>query len=211
MAMMNETLYIKGEKNKEVTKCDVSLGDILSIECSNKNMVNKIKTVKVFRFTEKGKKRFVISILKVIELIHTIYPNIEIQNLGEVDLIVTYEDQKTASRTVHYIKAAFILGITFFGSAFAIMTFDNDVGVTSIMKQVYELVMGYPAKGFTILELSYCIGLIIGILVFFNHFGKRRFSVDPTPMEVEMRLYEEDIQKTLVEVASRKREEIDVN
>ena len=47
-------------------------------------------------------------------------------------------------------------------------------------------------------------------LVFFNHFGKKRFSVDPTPMEVEMRLYENDIQTTLIETYSRKEQELDV-
>ena len=70
--------------------------------------------------------------------------------------------------------------------------------------------MGAPKTGFTILELTYSIGVVIGILVFFNHFGKKRFSVDPTPMEVEMRLYENDIQTTLIENYSRKEQELDV-
>ena len=61
------------------------------------------------------------------------------------------------------------------------------------------------------LEISYSIGISVGILVFFNHFGKKRFSVDPTPMEVEMRLYENDIESTLVDIYSRKGEEQDVD
>ena len=44
-----------------------------------------------------------------------------------------------------------------------------------------------------------------------KHFGKKRLSVDPTPMEVEMRLYENDIQTTLVETYSRKEKELDVD
>ena len=42
--------------------------------------------------------------------------------------------------------------------------------------------------------------------MFFNHFGKKRFTADPTPMEIQMRIYENDIQTTLVENASRKKE-----
>ena len=61
------------------------------------------------------------------------------------------------------------------------------------------------------LEVSYSVGVAAGILIFFNHFGKKRFTVDPTPMEVQMRLYENDIQTTLVENADRKGEEIDVD
>ncbi len=56
----------------------------------------------------------------------------------------------------------------------------------------------------------YSVGLVVGILIFFNHFGKKRFTVDPTPMEVQMRLYENDIQTTLVEDAARRKNEIDL-
>ena len=61
-----------------------------------------------------------------------------------------------------------------------------------------------------ILEIMYSVGLVVGILIFFNHFGKKRFTVDPTPMEVQMRLYENDIQTTLVEDAARRKNEIDL-
>lgn len=64
--------------------------------------------------------------------------------------------------------------------------------------------------GYDGVELTYCVGLIVGILAFFNHFGGKKFTVDPTPMEVEMRLYENDIQTTLIENYSRKEQEMDV-
>ena len=35
--------------------------------------------------------------------------------------------------------------------------------------------------------------------------------MDPTPMEGQMRLYENDIQTTLIEDAARKEEELDVD
>ena len=90
------------------------------------------------------------------------------------------------------------------------MAFNNDVGVTKLFGQIYELVMGKKSDGFTVLEVTYSIGLTFGILGFFNHFGKKRFTVDPTPMEVQMRLYENDIQTALVENASRRKEELEV-
>ena len=100
--------------------------------------------------------------------------------------------------------------MTFFGAAFSIMAFNNDVDVTKLFGQIHELVTGQETSGFTILEISYSIGITLGILIFFNHFGKKRFTVDPTPMEIQMRLYENDIQTTLAEDAARKGEELDV-
>ncbi len=130
--------------------------------------------------------------------------------MGEQDFIVTYEEQKTAGGVLHTVKAVVVVLISFIGAAFSIMAFNNDVDVTKMFGQIYELITGTESNGFTMLELTYSIGLVIGILTFFNHFGKKRFSVDPTPMEVEMRLYENDLQTTLIENISRKGKELDV-
>lgn len=210
MSSNQDTLYIKGERDVEVTKPEVTLGDILSFECSNKTLIPKVKALKILKISENGQKRYVISVLKIIACIHAQYPGVEIQNLGESDLIVTYENQKTPGMAAHILKTAFVVVLTFTGAAFSIMAFNNDVSVPKLFGQIYEWVTGMRTEGLTILEITYSVGIVIGILMFFNHFGKKRFSVDPTPMEVQMRLYENDIQTTLVEDASRRGEELDV-
>ena len=210
MSVGNETVYIKGEQNIEVKTKEVRLGDIVSMECTNQSVVNRLKTVKIFRVPEEKKHRQVVSVLKIIEKIHQEYPNVEIQNLGPPDIIVTYEAEKKPHPVLHWTKVGAVVLITFFGAAFSIMTFNNDVDTPKLMGQIYEQVMGYPKQGYTIMEFMYSIGVVIGIIVFFNHFGKKKFSVDPTPMEVEMRLYENDIQTTIIENYSRKEQELDV-
>lgn len=217
MAVVNETVYIKGDSRVEVTKTWVTLGDLVQMECANPSVVPKLKPVRVLKFSgspEKyshhGRSRTVVSVLKLIECIHTVYPGIDVQNLGPQDIIVTYENQKTAGGIVHRLKVIGVVLISFAGSAFSIMAFNNDVDTSRLFNQIYELLTGSASDGFTLLEVTYSVGLVIGILVFFNHFGKKRFSVDPTPMEVEMRLYENDIETTLVENYSRKGKVIDV-
>ncbi len=211
MAVNHDTLYLKGDRNVEVTKREVTLGDLLTMECSNKTLLPHLKTMKILKIPEGEKKqRYVISILKIIACIHEKYPGLEVQSLGEQDMIITYEDQKTPAKWVHILKTIIVVLITFFGAAFSIMAFNNDVDVTKLFGQIYELLTGTKSQGFTILEMSYSLGIAVGILVFFNHFGKRKFTVDPTPMEVQMRLYENDIQTTLIEDAARKEEELDV-
>ncbi len=164
----------------------------------------------MMKIPEKGPHRFVVSILKIIELIHKDYPHLEIQSYGSPDMIVTYEEQKKNNRIWQFAKVLLVSLTTFFGSAFAIATFNNDSGISKLFDDIYELFMGTPKEGFSVLELSYSIGIIIGILVFFNHFGKKTMSVDPTPIEVEMRLYENDIQTTVIAEYARKGQELDV-
>lgn len=211
MSVSNNTLYIKGDQSVEVTKREVTLGDLVTMECSQQNMVSKLKKIKVMKIPEEGQQRFVVSVLKIIELIHKEYPNLEIQSYGSPDIIVTYEEQKKNNRIWQFTKVLLVSLTTFFGAAFAIATFNNDSNIRKLFKDIYELFMGTSKEGFTILELSYSIGIIIGILVFFNHFGKKKTSVDPTPIEVEMRLYENDIQTTVIAEYSRKGQELDVD
>lgn len=204
-------LYIKGGRNTEVTKPDVTLGDILSMECTDKTVLARVRACKILKFRKKGRDRRVISVLEIISCIHKEFPDLDVCNLGETDMLITHEEQKTPPLIFHIIKTAFAAAAIFFGAAFSIMAFNNDVNVTKLFGQIYELATGQETSGFTVLEISYSIGVAGGIIIFFNHFGKKRLTADPTPMEVQMRLYENDIQTTLIENADRKGEEIDVD
>lgn len=216
MAEVRETIYLKADRNIEVTKRDVTIGDVMKIECTNPTVSVRVRSMRLLKFPDgsgegtQQKNRVAVSILKVIACIHEVYPKVEIQNMGETDFIVTYENQKTTGGFGHALKAVAVVLISFTGAAFSIMTFNNDVNVKKVFSQIYELTTGMKSDGFTVIELTYSIGIVIGILVFFNHFGKKRFTVDPTPIEVEMRLYENDLQTTLIEDYSRKEQELDV-
>ena len=65
--------------------------------------------------------------------------------------------------------------------------------------------------GGRILEITYSIGLALGIIVFYGHFGSWKFGKDPTPLEVEMRLYEDDIDTAMIKQSAREKNEIDVD
>ena len=73
-----------------------------------------------------------------------------------------------------------------------------------MFKKVYLLITGTESDGFTVIEFMYSIGLAVGIIIFYNHFGKAKITKDPTPIEVEMRTYEDEINTVLVEVADRR-------
>ena len=90
------------------------------------------------------------------------------------------------------------------------MAFHNDVGIGDVLSRIYELVVGVKSDGFTSIEISYSIGLAAGIIVFYNHIGGKRLTSDPTPLEVEMRNYERDVNQALVEMAGRQKLEEDV-
>ena len=112
---------------------------------------------------------------------------------------------------INALKTVALCVVIFFGAAFTIMAFNNDVSVGDVFSKFYRQVMGKESSGVTELEICYSIGLAIGITLFFNHVGSKKITPDPTPMQVEMRKYEKDIDTTFIENAERKGHSIDVN
>ena len=84
------------------------------------------------------------------------------------------------------------------------MAFNNDIDVAKLFGQLYETFTGKSSNGFTILEITYSVGVGLGILIFFHHFSRKKGISDPTPLEVEMRTYEDEIDLTLIESGNRK-------
>ncbi|MCI8299004.1 MAG: stage V sporulation protein AA [Lachnospiraceae bacterium] len=216
MAGNKDTVYLKIEQNVLVKEPSVILKDIAKITSTNRPLINKMKQLKIYHFrtpANQNKKKMqteVFSVLKIIELIGAEFPNVEIQNIGEKDFVLEYQPQKEA-QWLSYLKTAVLCVLIFFGSAFTIMTFNNDVGVGEVFMDFYEQVMGTKSNGFTVLEVCYSIGLFLGIMIFFNHVGRKKITHDPTPIQVEMRTYEKDVDTTFIENCGRKGSSNDVD
>lgn len=209
--MTGQTLYLKAERNVEVTEADVWLKDVAKVYCADSHIVAKVKAIKLHQFGDGERKREVFSILKIISLINEACPNVSVENVGETDVLVEWVDVDNHKGLVQTLKIIFVAAISFFGTAFTIMAFHNDIGINKVFGKVYELVMGEPSPGYSILEFTYSIGLAVGVTVFFNHIGGRRITKDPTPIEVEMRIYEKDVNDALIETADREGKTIDVS
>lgn len=208
--MSNEILYLKADKNAAITEDVVFIRDIAKMTCQNEHILNRAKTLKVFQFHKNSEKRQVISILKVIAILQNEFPGLTIENVGETDIVIEQVKQKGSMQRASIWKIAFVCFICFFGTAFTIMSYHNDIGIDGVFSLVYELVMGKETSHYTVLELFYSIGLAIGIIVFFNHVGGRRITKDPTPIEVEMRVYEDDVNQTCIDTWNREGKSIDV-
>jgi stage V sporulation protein AA len=101
--------------------------------------------------------------------------------------------------------------LVFFGSAFTIMAFHNDVDIQGVFERFYLQLMGTQKPHVTELEISYALGIGAGIMVFYNHFSKKRLTKDPTPIEVELKKYNQDLNSAKKDMAQEKGHEVDVS
>lgn len=207
--MSGTVCYIKLNRNVEVTTEDVFLKDAGSVRCADNVVAAKAKSVRLHKFHQGEEKRRVISVLKVIELIEEACPGVVVESLGKAEVLVEQISVRKYKGWRQSLKILFVSLISFFGTAFTIMSYHNDTGIADVFKQIYRIVMGTEPKGVSVLEVAYSVGLSVGIIVFFNHVGGRRLTKDPTPIEVEMRVYETKVNDALVETAEREGKTID--
>lgn len=207
--MSDVTLYLKLEQKVEVKNKSIYLNDICQLLCTDHAIEEKAKSLLIQEFSHE-EIRIVISILKIIECIYTLSDDLIVISIGEPDILIELIKDKKPRKFLEIIKIIFVSMICFFGTAFTIMAFHNDIGINKVFRVVYKLIMGKESNGFTILEISYSIGLALGIILFFNHVGGRKITKDPTPIEVEMRLYENDVNTALIQIADREGIESDV-
>ena len=205
--MSNEIIYVKIERSVQAKSEEVFVKDIGKVHCEDPSVQAKCRAAKIYHFS-KPQTRCVIDSLQVVELLEKICPGCSVQLIGERDVLVEYVPAEQSSHKGDLLKTALVCMIAFFGPAFSVMAYHNDVGIHNVFNEVYRMFMGREAQGVTVLEVSYSIGLAVGITLFFNHVGGKRLTADPTPIEVSMRNYEEDVDKALIEAASRKEEEI---
>lgn len=212
-AMEKKVIYLKAEQSSYVNHGDIHIGDIASVFCKEKKLEEKIRNIVLYQFDEKEEKegRVFLSILLLIEKISEQVPYGEVRNVGELDMVVYYRaEDKKDKKWIQTAKILFICATCFFGAGITVMGYNNDVDISKVFEQLYKTFLGNQPEGPTFVELFYSVGLTLGIFLFFNHVPGKKVTNEPTPIQVQMRLYEQEVNQTFLLGASRKGEELDV-
>lgn len=208
--MSHLTIYIKPEQSICIAHRRAKLSDAATIYCSDPEVTYQIKNIELFHFPNEKNSRCVVSIMKIIEEIKSLYKEAEIINLGETDVVIYYKRPGMNRKWFTYGKVVFVCFTIFFGAGISIMGFNNDVALDDVFSRIYRLTTGVSSDKPGILHLCYVVGLFIGMIVFFNHASQKRLSDEPTPVEVQMRVYEKNVNTSVIKGSGRKEEEVDV-
>ena len=195
-------IYLMADDHIEVEVQPLTMGDLCEIVGTDRKVADFVKQPQ-----ETG--RSVISVLMLVEAItvqvQKQFAGIQCQCvlLGAEQLIVEWGGKKTALWWVTILKTACVSLIILAGSAFTIMTYDQDVDVAGVFGRIYQLFVGHVPTQPGILEAAYAFGVAAGILLFFNPFVSAAKRKAPSPVEIEMEKYESDIRDTIVKIDNR--------
>ena len=206
---MKQTVYIKAPQCIQIKNPSVTLQDFLTIYSTDSDLQKKILSIPFYEFEKNKDGQLVVSVLKIIETINKYFPDADVENLGEGDFILSYQPQSKFEKIKEIFCTIFICLIAFFGGGYAIMAYNTDVGAKELFTNLSMLFTGIAKSGIVCLVIAYSIGLTLGMILFFNHLGGKKITSDPTPLEIQMRLYEKDISTTVIKDISRRGESLD--
>ncbi|MBU3804543.1 MAG: stage V sporulation protein AA, partial [Candidatus Cellulosilyticum pullistercoris] len=153
--------------------------------------------------------KYIITIIEIINRIWKDYPKAEIQNLGEPDIVIEYQPKPTKPKDIwEWVKVLGVCMIVFTGACIAIMTYNTDTSLGKTFIILNQMFTGEAVEQPFLFTIPYSIGITVGIIVFFNHIGFRKITEDPTPMQVEMKNYEMDVENCeIATITDRRRGE----
>jgi stage V sporulation protein AA len=205
--MKQQIIYIRAYKKTTVYKKPaVYLKDIAETSCcgSIKNQLDNVSVFKIPKPAQKGK--YLITIIDVIRSILSVYPEAMIQNVGEKDILIEYLPKLTQESPVkEWVKAALISIIVFAGATIAIMAYSTDTSLPKTFSILNEIFTGEEVENPIFITIPYSIGIAIGIVAFFNHIGTKKITDDPSPMQIEINKYEEDVENSMVDSMTDKK------
>ena len=200
---MEKNVYIKLQQKTTVFDKKVHLKEVADVVCNDDKLEDRIKNITLIDIKKDKEHCYSFSVTSVINKIQQLCGDVNVINLGETDFIVDYLTKPEVNRFVEFLKVAFISLVVFLGSAFTIMTFNTDVSVGEQFEIIYTLLLGHTGESMNILEITYSIGIGGGMIIFFNHYSRKKTEDDPTPVQIEMCSYEKDICGAIVNQANK--------
>ena len=195
---MEDDIYIqsKGKINLYINK-PILLGDLINVYTNNFQIKSMIEGIKydIKRIDEK--KDYIISILSIIALIKDKYPASRVSVIGDMNVLVSYQSKKNiGNKILRTIIVCFLLSV---GAATAIMNFHSDVDMLQTQKKIYYMITGKNKDNILLLQIPYSLGIGVGMTVFFNHFFNKKINDEPSPLELEVHSYQQNVDQYIKE------------
>lgn len=199
-------IYIKPVKKAVIAgRTSIYIKDISEVFTTDK-LLKKVKDIKLMEIKNKESKNYLITVIDIISAIDKALPGHTINNVGEMDTIIEYSHEKVKeNKFINIAKIVFVTIILLAGSSTAIMSFHSDAQMSSIFENYYYIFFNEKVENPILIDLPYSIGLAVGIIVFFNHFSGKKITEDPTPIEVEMSVYESQVTDNIIDSLNTER------
>jgi stage V sporulation protein AA len=201
----SKVVYVRMRRRAVVTpKSIVTLGDVARLVADDQ-LANRLKRLRLHRISDNDGNMLLIDMLQVVKAIRESEPGVVIETFGEPHVLLEITPSgKVRPRKLLLVMAWLLL---FFGSGMAMMNFHADVNMPEVQRRIAELITSRSRPHPWLFQIPYSIGVGLGILLFFNRLLRRRLNDEPNPLEVEMFMYQENVNHYVITEEYRKKHE----
>ena len=189
---MENSIYIRLRHRLQVRPNErVIVGDVAQV-IAPEELLQKIKRLRIYQIKKEDNNIVIIDVMLVIRKILEVFPQLDVQAIGPTQTIVEIIYRKKRVSIVLFILVWFLL---FVGAALTIMNFHEDVSMQIVQQKIYTMITGEEVRKPLLFQIPYSFGLGLGMILFFNHVFKKRINEEPSPLEVEMFNYQQDLDR----------------
>lgn len=186
---MTDIVYVRMKKSIEVTHLKRILLKHIALISTSHELKKELENMPVYNITKKDQNIIIIDSFLVVDHLNKHYPNFEFQLIGPVQTIIRVVSKKSPS----ILLASLVWILLFIGTAMTIMNFHYDVSMQEVQQKLHYLLTGEENQFPLWIQIPYSFGLGVGMLLFLNHWFKKRFNEEPSPLEVELFKYQQSI------------------
>lgn len=192
---MTRTVYLRMKRNVNLTDYEhLHLKDIAYI-ASPQELKNTLENKPIYRTSKKDHNIIIIDAFLIIRELIKDFPDLDIQSVGPAQAVIRIEKEK---KKANILVAAFVWIVLFIGTAMTIMNFHYDVSMQEVQQKLHYILTGEEVEFPLWIQVPYSLGLGLGTLLFFNHWFNKRFNEEPSPLEIEISNYQEEVDHYLV-------------
>lgn len=192
---MEKTIYIRMRNRCQIKQQGpVYLQDIAQI-IADDHVLHNLQKLSVYQIKPEDRNIIIVDAMRVITRITKSFPEIEVQIIGPSQTIVEVVLTKKRISIPGFLLIWFLL---FFGAALTIINFHEDVSMQAAQQRLYTIITGKEEAKPLLFQIPYSFGLGLGMVLFFNHFFRKRINEEPSPLEVEMFNYQQDIDQYVI-------------
>ena len=172
----------------------VRLGDIATV-LSEPKCEEALRKLEIIHPQKNDGNLMIMDMMKIIPFIQRLFPGAHIEPVGPTVCIIEILPKSKRPSIFLFVLVWLLL---FFGSALTIMNFHADVSMLEVQIRIVEMITGTRDENPYLFQIAYSFGIGFGMVVFFNHLFKKKWNEEPTPLEVEMFLYQDNIDQYII-------------
>lgn len=183
-------LYLRLKRNIQAHNSELIRLEDIAYLSSEQAILQNIAPLILHQIRKSDAEYVVIDRFHIIQVIQQYNPHITVDISGpEESIIQVHANHKQAP----VLLISFVWLVLFIGAAMTIINFHYDVSMQEVHQKIHFFLTGKNEKYPLLIQIPYSLGLGVGMILFLNHWFKKRFNEEPSPLELELFQYKRDI------------------